>query len=214
MSVYRVLVAEHDDATRTKVREALRRSLGFGVCAEEVTAVSAVASAVRESPDLCVIDKDVPGGGISAAWEIAGRLPHTKIVLLAAPEDGSGLVLALSAGVSGFVNRDGDLQRLPVVLRSVMNGEVAVPRNAVAQIVAELGNRRARRRSVTVSSNSAPLTSREWEVLGLLCDGEETAGIARRLHISPATVRSHTAHALRKLGLPNRESAVRALGRR
>lgn len=211
---YRVLLVEHHEPTRIKVRDALRRSPEFVVCADESTAVGGVAGAVRELPDVCLIDMDVPGGGTSAAWEIVARLPHTKIVLLAGLHHDSGLLLALSAGVSGVIERDGDMRRLPVVLTSVIKGEVAIPRIAVAQIVAELSDRRARRRPVAVGSKSERLTSREWEVLDLLCRGEATAGIARRLGVSPATVRSHSARALRKLGLPNRESAVRLLGRR
>ncbi len=210
----RVLLVEHDEPTRIKVRDAVRGSPEFTVCADVSSAIDGVASAVRELPDLCLIDKDVPGGGIAAAWEIVARLPDTKIVLIAGSHHDSGLVLALSAGVSGFVERDGDMRRLPVVLTRVLDGEVAIPRTAVAQIVVELSDRRARRRPVAAGSKSARLTRREWEVLDLLCRGEGTAGIARHLEVSPATVRSHTARALRKLGLPNRESAVRVLGRR
>ncbi len=214
MSPLRVLVAEHHEPTRSKVHDALRASRRFTVCAEEATAVGAVASAVRERPDVCLIDRDVPGGAIPAAWEIASRLPRAKIVLIGDSSEQSNLVLALTAGVSGFVDRAGDMARLPDTLASVAGGEVAIPRAAVAGIVEELSDRRARRRAVMLDARSERLTSREWEVLDLLCAGLGTAGIAKRLDVAPATVRSHTAHALRKLGLPNREAAIRKLGRR
>lgn len=214
MSACRVLVATHLEPNLGKVRQALGLESGFVVCAEERTAVGAIASAIRETPDLCLIDMDVPGGGTAAAWEIAARLPRVKIVLVAGSYQGSALVLALAAGASGVIARDGNMERLPAVLTSVMNGEVAIPRAAVAQIVSELADRRARRRSVPISAEPDRLTSREWEVLDLVCGGEGTALIARRLDVSQATVRSHVARALRKLGHPNRDSAVRALGRR
>jgi DNA-binding NarL/FixJ family response regulator len=54
-----------------------------------------------------------------------------------------------------------------------------------------------------------PLTSREWQVLDLLRHGLATSEIARRLFVSPATVRSHVAAVLRKLRVPDREAAVR-----
>ncbi len=210
----RVLVVVRDDATRTKVLDALRRSEDIAVCGEEPTAVAAVARAVQETPDVCLIDKDVAGGAIPAAWEISARLPRTKVVLITGSERDSSLVLALTAGISGVVERDADMERLPAILSDVMNGKIALPRDAVSVVVAELCDRRARRRSVSLGSRAKRLTSREWEVLDLLCAGHGTVGIARRLGVSPATVRSHTAHALRKLGLPNREAAVRKLGRR
>jgi DNA-binding NarL/FixJ family response regulator len=211
--IYDVLVAEHDDAVRRRVCSVLRGAARFGVAAEELTAVGAVASAVHLSPDLCLIDREIPGGGASAAWEIAARLPETKIVFLGSAHD-PGLLLALAAGASGLVSRDAGLERLPHVLTRVIEGEVTVPREAVAQLVLELRDRRARRRPTLGRIGGARLTSREWEVLDLLCSGAGTAEIARMLDISPATVRSHTARALRKLGLPNRESAIRTLGRR
>lgn len=209
---YDVLVAEHDDDVRLHLCSVLRRSGRFEVRAEEASAVAAVASAVRLSPHLCLIDRDLPGGGASAAWEIVARLPVTKVVFLGSADD-PGLLLALAAGASGLVSRDADLDRLPLVLAKVMGGEVAVPREAVAQLVSELRDRRARRRPMLGRVAGNRLTSREWEVLDLLCDGEGTAEIARLLDVSPATVRSHAARALRKLGLPNRDSAIRALGR-
>ncbi len=149
---------------------------------------------------------------MAAAWEISARLPRTKIVMLTKTQLGRGLVIALSAGVCGYVRTDG-LARLPRVLEAVMAGEVAIPRASVAEIAAELRQGRARRRAIAETPSSVRLTSREWEVMSLLCDGQGTTGIARSLGISGATVRSHIAGALRKLGLPDRESAVRQLTR-
>lgn len=181
------------------------------MCAEESTAVGAVARAVRETPDLCLLDIDVPGGGMAAAWEISARLPETKIMLTTTADLGRELLVALAYGVSGYVRTDYALARLPTVLEGVMKGETVVPRDSVGQIAAGLREGRARRRSVAADRSDARLTSREWEVLGLLCEGYRTAGIATRLDITQATVRSHIAGALRKLGAPDRRSAIRLL---
>lgn len=214
MSAVRVLLAEHDPATLSRVHDLLAESPGFTICAEEATAVGAVARAVEMNPSLCLLDIELPGGGMAAAWEISARLPYSKIVMLTPSSLGRGLVLALASGFSGYVRTDLDLERLPQVLAGVMKGEVAIPRASVAQIAAELREVRARRRSVAFNPYSARLTSREWEVMGLLCEGQPTQGIARHLDISQATVRSHIAGALRKLELPDRRSAMRLLGRR
>ena len=189
-SVVRVLAAVHDTATLLRVHELLGETSGFEICADEATAVAAVARAVEANPDLCLLDIDIPGGGMAAAWEISARLPHTKIVLLTESHLGRQLVLALACGLSGYVRKDTDMERLPMVLEGVMAGEIAIPRASVAQIAVELREGMARRRSVAASPHSARLTSREWEVMSLLCDGQGTPGIARLLGISQATVRT------------------------
>jgi DNA-binding CsgD family transcriptional regulator len=55
------------------------------------------------------------------------------------------------------------------------------------------------------------LTSREWEVLELLGESYPTAEIARRLAVSPVTVRSHVASVVRKLGVADRDAARRVI---
>jgi DNA-binding NarL/FixJ family response regulator len=52
------------------------------------------------------------------------------------------------------------------------------------------------------------LSSREWEVLDLLREGRTTADIARRLFVSPVTVRRHVSAILRKLDVPDRQAAI------
>ena len=208
----RVLVAEGDRATLFRIQEILGGSSGFSICAEEANAVDAVGRALSEAPDLCLLDVGIPGGGVAAAWEISARLPQTKIVMLTRSHLGRGVVTALAAGFSGYLRTD-RLERLPRVLEAVMAGEVAIPRASVAHIAAELRQGRARRRTVAETPRSVRMTSREWEVMRLLCEGQGTAGIARSLGISQVTVRSHIAGALRNLGLPDRASAVRQLTR-
>ncbi len=207
----RVLVAENDPATLLRIQEILASSR-FTICAVETNAIGAVARALSHDPGLCLLGVDIPGGGIAAAWEITARLPHTKIVMLTKSHLDRGLLTALTSGLSGYLKTD-RIERLPHVLEAVLAGEVVLPRVAVARIAAELRDSRARRRSVAELSNSARLTSREWEVMSLLCDGQGTTGIARQLGVSGGTVRSHIAGALRKLGIPDRESAVRQLHR-
>jgi DNA-binding NarL/FixJ family response regulator len=207
----RVLIADDHAATRDDVRRALERDPGFQVVAEAPDAFAAIEAALRERPDLCLLDINMPGGGIAAAWEISARLPQTKIVMLTVSEDERNLFAALRAGASGYLLKDIDPRRLPATLADVLRGEAAIPRSLVAQLIREFRDRGPRRRDVMAEGAEAPLTSREWQVLDLLRRGMGTAQIAHRLVLSPITVRTHVNSILRKLRAPDRETLVRRL---
>ena len=83
----RVLLADDHVPTRDDIRRALEADERFVVCAEAGDAPVAIEAAVRESPDLCVLDVRMPGGGVAAAWEISTRLPATRIVMLTVSSD-------------------------------------------------------------------------------------------------------------------------------
>ena len=209
--VHRVLVADDHAPTRQHVRRMLGAQPDFEVCGEAADAAGAVATAVREAPDLCLLDIRMPGNGIAAAWEITGRLPKTRVVMLTVSRDDGDLFAALRAGASGYLLKDVDPSSLGDQLRTVMAGEAALPRGLVTRLVLEFRDRSPRRRTIIAGDDQPPLTSREWEVLELLRQGATTQQIADRLSLSQATVRSHVAAILRKLRVPDRDSAIRLL---
>jgi DNA-binding NarL/FixJ family response regulator len=208
-AMIRVLVADDYAPMREQIRLALEEDSRFEVCAEAADAPGAIEAAVRERPDICLIDIRMPGNGISATWEITARLPETKVVILTVSRDEWDLFAALRAGASGYLLKDIDPRRLPHALYDVDHGEAAIPRSLVARILEEFRDRAPRRRSVVADAPEGKLTSREWEVLDLMRRELTTAEIAKRLVVSPATVRSHTAAIIKKLRVPDRESAVR-----
>jgi two-component system, NarL family, nitrate/nitrite response regulator NarL len=207
----RVLIADDHAPTRAQVRELLDTEEDFAVCAEAPDAPGAVVAAVREVPDLCLLDIRMPGSGIAAAWEITSRLPHTRVVMLTVSRDDGDLFAALRAGASGYLLKDVDPGRLAEELRAVLSGDAAIPRGLVTRLVAEFRDRSPRRRQIIAGPDSPALTSREWEILDLMRQGASTAEMAEKLTISRATVRSHVAGILRKLRVPDRDSALRLL---
>jgi DNA-binding NarL/FixJ family response regulator len=116
------------------------------------------------------------------------------------------LFAALRAGAAGYLLKDADPSTLAGVLAGVLAGEAAMPATLVSRVIDHFRDRAPRRR---VLATSAALTSREWEVLDLMARGEDNARIARTLGISAVTVRTHVGNILRKLRVPDRESAVR-----
>lgn len=153
----------------------------------------------------------MPGSGIQATSQIIAALPDTAIVMLTVSRDDEDLFDALRAGASGYLLKDTDPERLPIALRGVLKGEGAIPRALIPRLIDEVRDRGQRRTVPVAGKKAVRLTSREWEVFNLLRQGLDTQEIARRLFVSPVTVRTHVAAVLKKLKVPNREAALRLL---
>ena len=205
----RVLLADDDALVRAAVRRALEEDGGFTICAELSDASSCVQVATREHPDVCLLDVRMPPDGIAAAREIVARLPETRVVMLTVSDDEDDLFEALHVGVSGYILKATEPAKLADALRDVVDGRVAVAPELVTRIVDEFRGTGARRRTISVRGTGRVLTSREWEILDLLRRNFSTAEIAKRLFISPATVRSHVAAIVKKLDVPDRSAAIR-----
>jgi DNA-binding NarL/FixJ family response regulator len=204
----RVLIADDHPPTRAGVRMALERD-GIEICAEAASAEEAVKAALRERPDVCLLDVNMPGGGASAASNITARLPHTVVLMLTVSREGEDLVESMRRGADGYLLKDMDPRKLPVVVRAALAGETALPRELAGYLIEELRHEQHPRRPPVLEPGKPELTKREWEVLDLLCDGAGTAEIADRLFLSRVTVRRHVSAILRKLGVSSREEAVR-----
>ncbi len=205
----RVLVADDHAPTREDVRLAVEADPRFTVVALAGDAADAVQAALRERPDVALLDMRMPGGGAAAAWEITARLPSTRAVMLTVSRSDEDLFAALRSGASGYLLKDMPFEELGDELADVLEGKIALPPELVLRLVEEFRDSAPRRRALLGQSGAVQLTSREWQVLDFLRQGLTTSEIARRLFVSPATVRSHVAAVLRKLRVPDRESAIR-----
>jgi DNA-binding NarL/FixJ family response regulator len=207
----RVMIADEQPTIRAAVRRLLARD-GFEVCGEAADAEAAVEAARRERPDICLIGVVMPGSGIRATRRIATELPETAVVILTGSERHDHLVGAIRAGAVGYLLKSTDQEELPSILRGVLAGEAAIPRKLVARLVRELQTQ-GRRRVIAGEKGGADLTPREWDVLGLMCEGLDTGKIAERLVISPVTVRRHVSTLCKKLGVSGRSEAVALVDR-
>ena len=202
----RVLIADPGQITRDAVRRVLEQDGRFEVCGTACDAAETVATAVAEAPDICLIETAMPGGGLAAAWEVAARLPDTRVVILTSRDSDEELLEALEIGVSGYLLKTALLGWLPNTLMDVHYGTFALPRRLTHRIVRRLRTSEPRRR--TILGTASRLTSREWEVLDLIAAGLSTREVAERLTLSPTAVRVHIASTVRKLGVESRAEAI------
>jgi DNA-binding NarL/FixJ family response regulator len=205
-----VLVADDHPSTRLGVQLSLERG-GFEVVAEAGDAWSAVRAALRERPDVCVLDVHMPGGGIEAAAAITRGLPTTRVVMLTVSDDEDHVFASLRAGAVGYLLKDTPPERFPAALHGVLRGEAALPRALMGKVVGQF-RMLAARPAAGPADGPGDLSAREWEILVLLRD-MSTAEVAARLALSPVTVRRHISSAVSKLGVSDRREAVRFVER-
>ena len=210
-----MLIADDHAPSRDDIQRALERDQRFSVCASVADAAKAIQATVRERPDVCLLDIRMPGDGLAAAWEIAGRLPQAKIVMLTVSDDDADLFAALRAGAHGYLLKTMSLRRLPDALEGVLSGEAAIPRTLVAHMLEQFRGHEPRwRQPVPDRSPGQRLTSREWEILALLAQQQSTSEIARQLMLSPVAIRVHISAIVRKLGVANRAAVIDLFRRR
>ncbi len=202
-----ILVADDHPVIRLGVRLALARG-GFRVVAEASSGAGAVEAAVRERPEVCLLDVYMPGGGVNAAQQIAEALSGTAIVMLTVSDSTEDVLAALRAGASGYLLKDTSPDRLPAALCGVLKGEAALPRPLVARVLREFRDEAQSRR---IRVGEVELTPRESEIMRMLGSGMSTLEIGSTLALSPITVRRHISTGVSKLGASDRRAAIRAM---
>jgi DNA-binding NarL/FixJ family response regulator len=207
----KVLLADGQAVARAGIKSAIEPH-GLHVVAEADDAVAAVRMALDQRPDVCVIAVSLPGGGIEAARQIKKSLDATKVVMITGSTSDEEFFGSLRAGADGYLPMSTSASRMPHAILGAVHGEAALPRAMTSRLIVEFRERGTRRRlSLPRAGVEIELTAREFEVLERLRKRERTAEIAARLGISEVTVRRHVASVLRKLGMPNRRSAIEML---
>ncbi|WP_246274069.1 response regulator [Phytohabitans houttuyneae] len=181
---------------------------GIEVVAEATTGLEAVDAVQRHRPDVVLMDIRMPQmDGLAATRQIltgAGEAP--RIIMLTTFDLDQYVYAALSAGASGFLLKDVTPEQLVGAVRLVRNGDALLAPAITRRLVQRFAQQDPE--PPTIHRDLAALTPRELEVLGLLAEGLSNAELAGRLHLSEATVKTHVARILAKLGLRDRVQAV------
>jgi len=206
----RVLVAGHDSATLNGIRIALEEE-GIVVCGRVASAEELIDAVSRLEPDVCLVDVDIPGGGLVAAAQMRAWRSSVAVVMLASVLDEEEFLKAMAVGAVGYLPKSISAKRLPAVVRAVLLGEPAIPRPLVAVLMNRLRGAGAKRHLVAPDGRGVDLTSREWEVLDCMREGLSTREIAANLLIADVTVRRHIGAVLKKLHVQSRREALELL---
>ncbi|MEH1126747.1 response regulator transcription factor [Micromonospora sp. CPCC 206061] len=181
---------------------------GIDVVAEATTGVEAVAAVRRTRPDVVLMDIRMPElDGLAATRRILTGAPEEPCVIILTTFDLDHYVYAaLTAGASGFLLKDVTPEHLVAAVRMVRTGDALLAPAITRRLVERFARRAPDAQSL--HRDLAALTPREVEVLKLLAQGLSNAELASSLHLSEATVKTHVARILSKLGLRDRVQAV------
>ena len=191
----RVLIAEDQAMVRGALSALLSLEGDLEIVAEASRGDEVVPAALRYSPDVALVDIEMPGGdGLSAAAALKERLPSCRVIILTTFGRAGYLRRAMQSGAVGFLLKDAPSSELAASIRRAMAGERVVDPVLAAAALSEGEN---------------PLTGREREVLAASADGATIEDVAGELHLSEGTVRNYLSTAIKKLGTRNRVEAAR-----
>ena len=204
----RVLLADDQALVRGGLRKIVDGEPDMSVVAEAADGADAVDAAARAKPDVAVLDIRMPRmDGIEATRRIVDRAGDgVRVLILTTFGLDEYVYEALRAGASGFMLKDAPPEELVEAVRVVATGAALLSPAVTRTVIEEFARRSPA--AVTPPREVEELTDREREVLTLLTRGRSNAEIAGDLFVSEATVKTHVAHLLMKLGVRDRVQAV------
>jgi len=207
-----VLLADDHALVRMGFRLLLESAGDLEVVGEAGDGRAAVEQAAALRPHVVLMDVRMPRtDGIEATREIVAADPDVRVLALTTFDLDEYAFAALQAGASGFLVKDAAPTELVAAVRTVAAGDAVVsPR--ITRRMLELFSRalpaRGTRSDDGVDPRLAVLTPRELEVLRCVGEGRSNGEIAEQLQVSEATVKTHLARILPKLGARDRVQAV------
>ena len=202
----RVLVVDDHDLFRTGLRNLLEEE-GVNVVGEAENGETAIRLASDLTPDVVIMDLNMPGaGGVETTRRLSNLAPLSRVVVLTISADDDDVMNAVMAGACGYLLKDSSIQELIAGIRAASEGESLISPQIAAKVLQRL---RAQSKDADAAEViRAELSDRELEVLKLIANGKDNAQIARELFISPKTVKNHISNILMKLQMENRIQAA------
>jgi DNA-binding NarL/FixJ family response regulator len=135
--------------------------------------------------------------GVEATRRVRDQHPRVRVLVLTTYDDDADILRAVEAGATGYLLKDAPREELFAAIRAAARGETVLAPAVAAKLM-----RRVR------GPDQDQLTDRELDVLRLVAKGLTNRAVARELHVSEATVKTHLVHAYAKLGVDDRTAAV------
>jgi NarL family two-component system response regulator LiaR len=199
----RILLVDDHELFRVGLRELLEDE-GFEV-ADAESGESALRRCRVFRPDVVVMDMNMPGmSGIEATRRVLEVHPAAAVLMLTVAADDERVLEAIRAGATGYLLKEARLAEIVAGVKAAADGRSPIAPGVAGALVASVREGGGPASRPAASS----LTDRERAVLTLLAQGYDNRAIARRLFVSPSTVKNHVSSVLAKLGVENRVQAA------
>jgi DNA-binding NarL/FixJ family response regulator len=167
---------------------------------------SAVRLAAEHSPDVVLMDVQMPGGdGLAATAQVLAANPRVRVMVLTMFDFDDYVFEALRAGASGFLLKTTPPDGLVAAVKACAAGDMTLGPSVVTRLVESYVRQRPGR---TAHPGLYELTSREFDVLRAMARGLSNSEIAAELYLAETTVKTHVARILSKLCVRDRVQAV------
>jgi DNA-binding NarL/FixJ family response regulator len=200
----RILIADDHPLFRTGLRALLDSVPDTEVIGEAETGTEAVALARTLTPDVVVMDLNMPDlNGIEATRQIVRDTRDVHVLVMTMHEDDESVFAALRAGARGYQLKGAIQDETLRAIRAVANGEAILGPVIAVRLQSFLTA------PPTADPNDAfpQLTERELDVLNLLAERQSNSDIAAKLFLSQKTVRNYVSGILAKLQVADRAEA-------
>lgn len=205
MEPTRVLIADDNHSFCQGLGALLLSAPDLEVVGEATDGNEAITQAAELQPDVILMDLDMPKvGGIEATRRILNASPHISVLVLSMYEDDDLVFAALQAGARGYLLKGAPKAEILRAIRAVVSGEAIFG----PTIAKRLMNYFAGSRPSAPPETFPELTDREREILALVARHETNPEIARRLRLTPKTVRNHVSNIFAKLRVADRAEAI------
>lgn len=201
----RIVLIDDHNLFRSGIKALLSRQADFDIVGEAADGLSGVKLVEQTSPDIVLLDLDMPVmNGREALAQILSVRSEQNVVMLTVSEDGEDLTECMRLGARGFLLKNINADFLIDSIKRAVDGDNVFSPEMTARLVQSL----IRPHSINTGSALDTLTPRELEILGHLAVGHSNKIIARQLDLAESTIKVHVQNILRKLELSSRVQAA------
>ncbi len=198
MERIKLLLVDDHPVVRAGLRGMLEGQGDFEIVGEAENGAQGVELAAKLNPRVVLMDLRMPNtDGVRATEKIHKTLKDVAVLVLTTYDSDADILRAIEAGATGYLLKDSPREELFRAIRAAARGEAVLSPTVATRLMGRMR-----------TSGEENLSAREMDVLKLVRTGASNKEIAKQLHISEATVKTHLLHAFAKLGVDDRTAAV------